>query len=360
LRRLCLSLNSPIALPFRNIFRCDAGEPLFEQRGPEILLHTSDYSAGGSGRVESTRPSEEGESFARCRALAAVDTGPRGRPSILGAPPGSSRDGDRRAAVVRSGESQSTHPYHHLLRPLLQQSYHAHYTHCVASWLAIFSRMDNVERCGIAIQLLPDWTPSSLDLLLARFDTLVKIPRGSVLDDGAIQLLLLDEQEHVLTLINSPLNLGGSLAGPSWKVSRGGLVKIRAMSTHASAVLNDVRSAPVPRLDATIPVLLQPITCQLGIAGEPHLWWRFYNRTELPIRVDRVFNASTLQLDDRTFSPRFGAYNGPAELPSKRALSGLWSLDEFDTRAREGRHRFRLSILDDASDPFVFEWPPPT
>lgn len=219
----------------------------------------------------------------------------------------------------------------------------------------------DVEPHRVTIQLLPDWTASSVDPLLARFDALFKIPRGCVLKDGSMQLLLLNEQQRVLTVTSTPLNLTGEgpVVGPSWNVVRGGLVKMTETSTHACAVLNDVRSAPVARLDATIPVLLRAISCQVGVDGEPHLWWRFYNHAAMPIAVERVFKTTSLQLDDRTFSPRVGAYNGPAQLPSKRAFSGLWSLDEFDASARKAPHRFRLSILGEASEPFVFEWKPP-
>lgn len=219
----------------------------------------------------------------------------------------------------------------------------------------------DVEPPRVAIQLLPDWTASSVDPLLARLDAVIKIPRGSLLEEGSLQLLLLDEEQRVLTAKSTPLNLGGKgqTAGPAWKVVRGGLIKMSDASTHACAVLNDVRSAPVARLDGRVPVLLHAIDRQVGVPGEPHLWWRFYNHTAMSIPVDRVFSTTTLQIDDRMFSPAVASYDGPAHLPSHRALSGLWSLDEFDARARTGPHRFRLSILGATSGPFVFDWEPP-
>jgi hypothetical protein len=223
--------------------------------------------------------------------------------------------------------------------------------------------MDDLDSDSVlsrpAIQLLADWTPSSVDPLLGRFDALLKIPRGAVLEDGTTQLLLLDDQGRVLTATNIPLQLEGVIAGPSSKLVRGGLVRLSEGTTHAVGILNDVRSAPVARLDATIPVLLRAIARQVGIAGEPHLWWRFYNRTSAPIHVGRIFETSVLHVDDRTFSPRAAPYNGPAELPPKRAVSGLWSLDDFDATLRRGLHRFQLSILGEASEPLAFEWQDP-
>jgi hypothetical protein len=207
------------------------------------------------------------------------------------------------------------------------------------------------------VHVLPDWTPSSVNTLVARFDALLKIPRGHLLEYASMQLFLLDEREEVVGIFDLPVDLqDGSLAGPSWKIVRSGLVKIDETATHCYGVINHVSSAPVTRADATIPVLLRPITSQIDVAGEPHLWWRFYNHSEEPVSVDRVFKTTVLHLDNQTFTPRLDAYNGPAELPSRRGLSGLWSLDDFDPGARTGAHQFSLSILGETSESFVFEW----
>jgi hypothetical protein len=211
---------------------------------------------------------------------------------------------------------------------------------------------------SVAIQILPDWTPSLVDRNLARFDTILKIPAGSLIEDGTLQLRLLDESLRLIEVKTTALTLGaeGPVVGPSWKVIRGELTKLPEASMHCFAVLNDARSTIVDRADATIPVLLRGIEGEVGLKGEPHLWWRFYNDTAQPISVERILTTTLLRIDDQTFLPRPSSYDGPAYLPPRRALSGVWSLDEFDSRAREGQHQFQLSILDQTSEAMTFEW----
>jgi hypothetical protein len=212
----------------------------------------------------------------------------------------------------------------------------------------------------IAIQLLPDWTPSSVDERLVRLDALVKVPSAGVLADTPLDLLFTDDDERVVAVEQVPAHLaqGRPLVGPAWVVIPSGLLKMSAGSTRAHARVGSVRSASVARRDGALPVLLDAVPLQVGVAGEPHLWWRFYNRSPTPVPVDRIFATTTVQIDERTFSRPVGPYNGPAQLPPKRAISGLWSLDDFDARLRQGQHRFHLTILGDASAPVVFAWSP--
>jgi len=216
---------------------------------------------------------------------------------------------------------------------------------------------DTAPPCA-ALQLLPDWTPSSVDARLASFDALLKIPQGCGLEPGAIRTLLLNEQGSVLATDGGGLRLDAPapLAGPIWKLVRGRLVRLPDKVDAACAVIHELRSPPVARRDATRPVVLQPIASQVGLAGEPHLWWRFYNNTPDPIDVYRIFRTTTLRLDERRLPPPAEAYNGPAHLPPGRGISGLWSLDDFDQDARRGPHRFQLGVLDERSEPFTFEW----
>lgn len=202
---------------------------------------------------------------------------------------------------------------------------------------------------GVFLQLLPDWTPSKQPRF-ARFNVLIKVARGAFLTEcSRIELHLLDSVGNLIGIREATHDpVVKPIQGPGWRRIAGRILPVEDTVSQAEAVLGTVRSARVSRRDAKHPLLLVAVPDQVGVAGEPHLWWRFFNCTADPIPVKRIFGTSLLWVDDRAFHPQ-SPYNGPSLLPSGRALSGLWSLDDIDPSAAAGRHRFTLEMLGERS-----------
>lgn len=204
---------------------------------------------------------------------------------------------------------------------------------------------------GVGLELLPDWTPS-VNPRLARFNAVVKLAAGARLATGT-QLsvrLLGDESDDPVTLVSAELD---DLMGPDWRAVSGRLLEINPAAAVAEGLLAGRVSGPVFRRDAVVPVSLTAIRDVVGIAHEPHLWWRYYNATGRPVDVAALRATTVLWVDDRRFGVATN-YNGPAQLPPGRALFDLWSFDDLDGLL-PGTYRMQLTVGDEASAPLVVE-----
>jgi hypothetical protein len=208
------------------------------------------------------------------------------------------------------------------------------------------------------VQIFPEWTMSSLDPRLAGFDVVVKLAPHRALAASSLQILFLDQQQRVVDINTTPLALEGKepRIGPRWDVLRARPVTVGADVVAVSAEVAGVRSEPVSRGGVTSPFTLRPVHGVLGLAREPHLWWRFQNIRAAVVGVDQLFAAAILEIDGRELPVPPGTYNGPAWLAGGAALSGFWSLEDFSVDATGGTHRLRAGMLGEWSDPFTFAW----
>jgi hypothetical protein len=208
------------------------------------------------------------------------------------------------------------------------------------------------------VQIFPEWTMSSLDPRLAGFDVIVKLAPHRALDGSSLQILLLDREQRIVDTNTTPLAVEGKepRIGPRWDVVRARPVKVGADVVAACAEVDGVRSEPVSRGGVTLPFMLRPVHGVLGLAREPHLWWRFQNLRAAAVDVDQLFAAAILEIDGRELPVPPDTYNGPARLACGAALSGFWSLEDFHVDATDGAHRLRAGMLGEWSDPFTFEW----
>ena len=204
---------------------------------------------------------------------------------------------------------------------------------------------------GVGLELLPDWTPL-VNPRLARFNAVVKLAAGARLATGT-QLsvrLLGDESDDPVTLVSAELD---GLMGPGWRAVPGRLLEISPAAAVAEGLLAGDVSGPVFRRDAVVPVSLTAIRDVMGMAHEPHLWWRYYNATGRPVDVAALRATTVLWVDGRWFGVATD-YNGPAQLPPGRALFDLWSFDDLDGLL-PGTYRMQLTVGDEASAPLVVE-----
>ena len=203
---------------------------------------------------------------------------------------------------------------------------------------------------SVSLDVIPDWTPA-LRSDLARFDLVVKIAAGHVLTDATVvRVRLLDAAGTEIAATSLAVE---PRSGPAWLHVRGPLVVVDASVSQAEAGLAGVVSPPVFRRDARQVVMLGPLHGRVGADGEPHFWWRYYNSTSSPLSVERLRAQTVLWLDGRPL-PLRGPYNGFANLPPGRALTGLWSVDDFDA-LHPGTHHARLQVGTEESGELSFE-----
>jgi hypothetical protein len=212
---------------------------------------------------------------------------------------------------------------------------------------------------GVYLQLWPDWSPSIVPEL-ARFPGLLKVAAGASLPSpAALEIRLLDEAGRLLRVEPTSLDLGADpLLGPAWQKVGGRLVQLDERVAHAEGALDGTVSDRVGRDEAALTVQLKPVGGELGLAGEPHLWWCFRNRTDAPVDVGSVLNETVVWVDGRPLPRPPAPYDGPANLPPHKSLSAWWSLDHFGLTDRATPREFALEILGERSRPFVAGWSP--
>jgi hypothetical protein len=199
---------------------------------------------------------------------------------------------------------------------------------------------------------------SSLDPRLVGFDLVIKLAPHRTLDASSLRIMMLDKQQHALEINTTPLPVDGKepLAGPRWKIVRARPVRLPAEVVAVRAEVAGVRSEAVAREGLPAALTLRPVHGQLGMAREPHLWWRFHNLRAPVVDVDGLFASAILEIDGRQLPVPRETYDGPARLATGSALSGFWSLGDFDVDASRGTHRLRAGMLDEWSEPFTFQW----
>jgi hypothetical protein len=209
----------------------------------------------------------------------------------------------------------------------------------------------------VYLQLWPDWSPSRAESVV-RFPVLVKLGTGARVDPAAtIEIRLRDRDGEVLGVETTTLGPAANpIEGPAWRELPGRLLTIPDAVASAEVALGDAVSARAPRDEIALPVLLVPVERDLGLAGEPHLWWCYRNQGEAAVVVADVLRDTVLWVDDDATRPPAGPYNGPTRLPRGRALSGWWSLDDFPPVDRRRPHRFALAVQGERSRPFTFAW----
>lgn len=208
---------------------------------------------------------------------------------------------------------------------------------------------------AVHVQLLPDWTAGRR--ALARFDVLLKVASGQRLAVPAqMEVIMLDSLGQVLRTVSVPLASREPRQGPGWQWLRAGVTEVGRDVEQAACVVAGRRTQPVERREATRPVALVPVFAQVGLPGEPHLFWRFYNHRAVALPAAAVLGDRVLWLDGRRYRLLDAAYDGPALLPPGRALSGLLSLDDIDPAARRGLHTLCLDVLDESSGGVVNRW----
>jgi hypothetical protein len=190
----------------------------------------------------------------------------------------------------------------------------------------------------VGVELLPDWT-TSRNPRLARFDAVIKIARGATVPAGSQLRVRLSGGDAGTPLVRAVADIGG-IAGPSWRELRGALLEIEPSIAAAEGELAGRVSPPVYRRDATTPVSLTAIRDTIGLPDEPLLWWRYYNAAPAHVAVQPLRARAALRADDHVFRLS-GTYNGPAELPPGRAMSGLVSADHLQGLP-PGTHRLQL------------------
>lgn len=206
----------------------------------------------------------------------------------------------------------------------------------------------------IYLHLWPDWSPSSA-AHVARFPAILKVRAGATVDASAkLEIRLRDASGEVVAVETTSLE--APIVGPAWLELPGGLVAIPDAVASAEAVFGDVVSAPAKRTDVERAVQLEPAGGELGLPGEPHLWWCYRNQSVEPVAVTDVLRETVLYVDGEAMRPPPKPYNGPSRLPPRRALSGWWSLDSFGAVDRHSPHRFALEVLGESSEEFTFSW----
>lgn len=122
-------------------------------------------------------------------------------------------------------------------------------------------------------------------------------------------------------------------------------------------MLSSVVDSPRERRGDTTQVIeLAAFPTQIGVRGEPHLWWRFRNLTAQPIPMLDLLRDHTLWLDGRAHRAPEGHYNGSRWLQPQSTFTGMWSLDDFESSTRRGERRVELEILGLRSRALVVEW----
>jgi hypothetical protein len=193
---------------------------------------------------------------------------------------------------------------------------------------------------------------------MVRFDAIVKVAAGSVLDDAsAVELRLFDDQ-GALVEVHVGMDAGRPrIVGPAWQRLHGRLVEVATTVTQAEVTLPGIAASPRTRRDGpTGPVTLVPLGAQVGVEGEPHVWWRFDNRSAAPVPILDILRDQTLWLDGASYRAPQRHYDGPHLLQPDRSFLGVWSLDDFEPLARRGAHRLELEILGLRSPAVDVEW----
>lgn len=200
---------------------------------------------------------------------------------------------------------------------------------------------------GVGLEVLPDWTPSN-NPRLARFDAVIKVAVGARVPAGSELQVRLIGGNSGGSMITIATDIRG-LVGPSWWEIRGSLVDIEPNISAVEGELAGCVSRPVYRKDATTPVSLTALRDTIGLKDEPLLWWRYYNSATVHVEVQSLRAQAILRADGR--SVRLSrTYNGPAQLPPRRAMSGLLSAADLQGLF-PGTYRLQLIIGNDASQP---------
>jgi hypothetical protein len=196
------------------------------------------------------------------------------------------------------------------------------------------------------LQLWPDWRASSL-AGRARFAALVKLcGAGTIAESATIEIRLLDAGGTVVEVETAPLTDGHEgLVGPAWRVVPGHLVTLPESVSHAQGALPGAVSVCESRADAEVTVLLRSCGPDLGLPGEPYLWWCYRNQGADPVVVTDLLRSRVLWVDGHPLAAPEAAYNGPSRLDPGRGLSAWWSTDDLHGIPRQVTHRFRLEVL---------------
>lgn len=189
----------------------------------------------------------------------------------------------------------------------------------------------------------------------------VKVKHGFVLDPATpITVRFFNDSGQQVAARDLALDAAaGKVVGPGWQYVRGALVKIDNTVIAADAVVGASRSARRTRAEQKQQVLLDPVPGDLGLAREPHLWWRFSNQHDQPIAARAIIASTVIFLDGRALRPPAATYDGPAYLAPGRTLSGFWSLEQLDPAARVGVHRLGVAMLGEQSPQFAYRWDAP-
>jgi hypothetical protein len=195
---------------------------------------------------------------------------------------------------------------------------------------------------GVYLQLWPDWWAWRLPEV-ARFSAIIKVGAGASLDVPAtIAVRLLDRGGDLIA--EEALAVPGEVRGPAWQRVESGFVRLDAAVTDAEGELAGVVSERVRRAEVEVPVILRAVGGELGVDGEPRLWWCYRNLTGGPVSAIELLRSRTLGVDGVAVAVPTNAYNGPSELLPWRAMTGWWSLDDLGIDRRT-RHTFWLEIL---------------
>lgn len=204
---------------------------------------------------------------------------------------------------------------------------------------------------GLGLEILPDWTPSK-NGRLARFDAVIKVAAGVSIEHSVRLRIRLKGRDEEDVLVESGTEFRG-LTGPMWQYVRGGLVDIDRDVSAVDGVLEGCTSVPVLRRNGYRPVTLSAFRDMIGMPGEPLLWWRYYNHTGHSVAIRQLRAKSVLWADGQPFRLSTN-YNGPAQLPPGRAVSGLWSSEDLEG-LRPGTYRMQFTVGDEESDPLVVQ-----
>jgi hypothetical protein len=207
-----------------------------------------------------------------------------------------------------------------------------------------------------AIHLIPDWITRG-PRRKARFDAVVKVAAGAVVEDAAaIAIRLFDDQGRLVATQDGMHAESPRMQGPAWQRVRGRWMDV-ANATQAEAEFAGATTSPgVHSHEMQETVSLAAIPAVVGVAGEPHLWWRFHNRTDAPVTASDVLHDQKVWIDGQAYSLPLESYDGPAFLQPGYAFTGLRSLDGVYPGVRLGRHRVSVEMLGHRSPDLDVEW----
>lgn len=202
---------------------------------------------------------------------------------------------------------------------------------------------------GIHLELVADWAPSVAPGL-GRLWCLVKLAPGVVVADrSAIEIRLLGASGDLVEARALPVV--GMRAGPSWCETSTGLLAVHEGVRWAEAAFRDAVSDRVARSDVDMAVLLRVASVDFGLSGEPLVWWSFRNLTGASIAVGDILGSVVLSVDGEAQHPRVGAYNGPALLAPRRAITQWWTREDVSLSWGSQSRTLAVEVLGARSEP---------